>query len=64
MDRDFCRYCGAPVAFHPTAKGWVHTRPLAEFRLSHRELDAVLADPPPPGQPLIRKTHIHPAQPF
>jgi hypothetical protein len=58
-----CRYCGAPVRFVRLAGGWVHTRPLAEFRISQREASDIRNDPPPARRELNRQPHIHPAQP-
>jgi len=58
-----CRWCGAPVTFKGKSGGWLHTAPLAEFRISRRELQDILADPPRPGLELHRQSHIHPAQP-
>lgn len=58
-----CAHCGAPIRFVRPAGGYLHSLPLGEFRLSHRELQDILADPPPPHHVLTRQTYIHPAEP-
>jgi len=58
-----CAHCGAPVVWKRTTGGWLHAAPLAELRVSRRELQDILADPPPKGLELRRQSHIHPAQP-
>jgi hypothetical protein len=63
MEPQPCRNCGAPVKWVRKAGGWVHTRPLAAFKLSRRERADILADPPHAGHELHRQTVIHPAQP-
>lgn len=59
----FCRHCGAPIHHVREAGGWLHAEPLGRFRLSRRELQDVLTDPPRAHAPLHRQTLIHPAQP-
>jgi hypothetical protein len=58
-----CAHCGAPIRFVRAAGGWLHSRPLAEFIVSRREVQDIAADPPPKGFVLHRQTYIHPAQP-
>jgi len=58
-----CRWCGQPVKQVKAAGGWLHALPLAEFKVSRRELQDILEDPPRPGWYHHRGTHIHPAQP-
>ena len=64
MSESPCRWCGAPLKYVHSAKGWVHTQPLADFRLSRREADDIRRDPPPAKAELGRQTYIHPAQPI
>lgn len=58
-----CAHCGAPIRYVREAGGWLHSLPLGEFRLSRRELQDILADPPPRSAVLNRQTYIHPAEP-
>lgn len=58
-----CRWCGQPVKHVKAAGGWLHALPLAEFKISRRELQDILEDPPRAQEPLHRQTVIHPAQP-
>ena len=58
-----CRHCGADIKYIRTVKGWLHAGPLAELRVSRRELQDVLADRPQFHRELHRQTVLHPAQP-
>ena len=58
-----CRHCGAPITASKMAGGYLHSRPLEDFRLSHAEYRDIITDPPRKGQVLHRQTYIHPAQP-
>ena len=58
-----CRHCGAPITASKMAGGWLHSRPLGLFRLSHAEYADIVNDPPRYKEALHRQTYIHPAQP-
>ena len=58
-----CAHCGAPIRYVKEAGGYLHSLPLADFRISRREVQDILADPIPPKAPLHRQTVIHPATP-
>lgn len=58
-----CRYCGEPLKYVKQAGGWLHAGPLAQFRISRREVQDIKADPPRRNQVLHRQTVIHPARP-
>lgn len=58
-----CAHCGQPVRYVREAGSWLHALPLAEFRISRREVQDILLDPPRAGWHNRRQTHIHPAEP-
>ncbi len=58
-----CAHCGHPIHYVKEAGGYLHSLPLADFRISSREADDIRHDPPRSGQVLHRQTLIHPAQP-
>lgn len=58
-----CAHCGAPIKYAKRAGGYLHSEPLASFRISRREAADIHADPPRPKRVLHRQTRIHPAQP-
>ena len=57
-----CRYCAQPIHLAQLG-GYVHSRPMAELRVTVEEVSAIRADPPLAGKALDRGSMLHRAQP-
>jgi hypothetical protein len=57
-----CAVCAAPIE-HSIIHGWSHAEPLAKLRVTAAEAKSIHDDPPPPSEPLSRRSYLHAARP-